>query len=82
MFISFPGAAGTATNTTTSAGKFNLNLPVLGNGSVSAPVTTQNSPDPNQKMSLASNTFLGIQNTIGKITGMLNYIFLHDSSCR
>jgi len=61
---------------TTAAGggggqsRMTLNLPIMGNGTVSAPVTRATTPDPSHKPSLASNTFLGIQNTIGKITGM------------
>ncbi|KAF6034157.1 hypothetical protein EB796_007540 [Bugula neritina] len=52
------------------ANKLSLTLPTIGNGSVSAPATTANSPDkPGQKTSLAANTLLGIQNTLGKITG-------------
>ena len=49
--------------------KLTLNLPVLGNGSVSAPATTANSPDRGNKPSLATNTLIGLQNTLGKITG-------------
>lgn len=74
MYKIVEGVAGTGTaEAKTSMGsKLTLNLPVLGNGSVSAPATTTNSPDRSQKPSLASNTLMGLQNTIGKITGKLS----------
>ncbi|XP_067930196.1 uncharacterized protein [Watersipora subatra] len=53
-----------------TASKLTLNLPTLGNGSASAPVTTNNSPERGGgKPSLASNTLMGIQSTLGKLTG-------------
>ena len=62
------GADGTENRAPTT--KLSLNLPTLGNGSISAPATTTNSPDRgNAKPSLASNTLQGIQNTLGKLTG-------------
>lgn len=64
------GGATDGTNGRPAATNLSLNLPILGNGSVSAPATTNNSPDRvGTKPSLASNTLQGIQNTLGKITG-------------